>query len=244
MGKKGYESAFKGEMGSGLYQPAYKTKVREGIVEESISRKPTTKSPVEETQPQRKDIAPTQPVDRFNTRNWQSLGFPNTLPQSARGSLFRPAPPQQVVPMVRQPYQPREQPTPMPARRAPMSGPMPRIGLNLNVPTMMRPQAPVTPPRPATPQRVMGSVPSAGITTFMGVNLSEKKKEGPKKPLTRMGEGYKNVPLYLMNGVFPSASYNPNKDPIMKKSIVPKINATISTKDFTMFGMRVKNKKN
>jgi hypothetical protein len=238
MGKKGYESVYTASIGSGIYQPAYKPTVREPTVGEPPK---TVKSAVEELAPQSTQPIPRPTVDRFNTRNWQSVGFPNTLPQNARGSLFRPAPQQQVVPMVQQPYQPRQPvPTPMPQQR-PMAEPLPRISLNLNIPQSQ--------PRPATPTHasthvVHQTTPVPAPMTFMGVNLSEKKKQEPKKPLTRMGEGYKNAPLYMMNSFYPTSGYNPSKDPITKKSIIPKIHATVSPNDFTMFGMKVKNKKN
>jgi hypothetical protein len=243
MGKKGYESVFKGEMGTGTYQPAYKPTVGGNIVEEPTPRKPV-KSAVEELTPRRPIPAPQErEPDRFNAQKWQSLGFPNTLPQSARGSLFRPAPQQQVVPMVRQPYQPKQpMPAPVP-RRAPMSGPMPRIGLNINAtPQIMKPKTTIMPPR-APSHVVQKTAVAPAPMTFMGVTLGEKKKREPNKPITRMGEGYKNIPLVVMNSIYPSTNYNPNKDPITKKSIIPKIHATVSPHDFTMFGMRVKNKK-
>ena len=192
-------------------------------------------------------VTPPQQT-RYNVNNWQSLGFPNTLPQGARGALFRPAQPtpqQQVVPMVRQPYQPRvvpQQQTPMPQRRAPMSGPMPRMALNITTtPQIMKPRTTVAPPRAPMPTHTT-TAPMPAPITFMGVTLGEKKKQEPK-PITKMGEGYKNTPIYLMNSFYPSASYNPNKDPITKKSIIPKIHATVSPHDFTMFGARVKNRK-
>lgn len=230
MGKKGYEPVYTASMGAGTYQPAYKSKVSE-----MVTAKPTTEQPT---------VTPPQQT-RYNVNNWQSLGFPNTLPQNARGSLFRPAQqpqPQQVVPMVRQPYQPQPQQTPMPQRRAPMSGPMPRMALNITTtPQIMKPRTTVAPPRAPMPTHTT-TAPMPAPITFMGVTLGEKKKQEPK-PITKMGEGYKNTPIYLMNSFYPSASYNPNKDPIIKKSIIPKIHATVSPHDFTMFGARVKNRK-
>ena len=249
-GSRGYDAAYTSKLGTGSYQPAYKTTVRETPTEEP---KRSVKSAVEEMSP--RVPQPTQPIqppqkepDRFNTQNWQSLGFPNTLPQSARGSLFRPAPQRPVVvPMVQQPYQPRmvvqqRQQMPIPSQtRQIVATPMPRIGLSLNMPQMMKPRV-VVPPR-APQQKVAQTSLAPPQMTFMGVNFNEKKKQEPKKPLTRIGEGYKNVPLTLMNGLYPFNGYNPNKDPITKKSIIPKIGATISTNDLTMFGMKVKNKK-
>ncbi|MFA5745737.1 MAG: hypothetical protein WCX79_01005 [Candidatus Paceibacterota bacterium] len=256
-GSRGYEPAFKSQLRMGSYQPAYKAQMRKPSeeAESEITQLPTTKkrtkSAVEELMPNAPAV-PSQPQrspepepDRFNTQNWQSLGFPNTLPQSARGSLFRPAQQQPVVPMVRQPYQPHPTvQTLIPQKRAPMSGPMPRIGLNINAtPQIMKPKTTITPPR--APSRVVQkTAPSPAPMTFMGVTLGEKKKQEPNKPITRMGEGYKHVPLVVMNGIYPAASYNPNKDSITKKSVIPKIRATVSPNDFTMFGMRVKNKKN
>jgi hypothetical protein len=76
----------------------------------------------------------------------------------------------------------------------------------------------------------------------MGVTLGEKKKQEPK-PITNMGAGYKHVPLVVMNGIYPNAGYNPKADPITKKSIIPKIQATVTPNNFTMFGMRMKNRK-
>ena len=255
-GSSKYKPAYTSTLGSDDYQPAYKQKVRGGVVEETISKKPTTKSPVEEMPPAESN-APAPRVNRFNMQNWQSVGFPNTLPQSARGSLFRPASPPVVVPIVRQPYQPHQPmpvvinpraqmpvqtPTP-PARRPMMSSPMPRIGLNINTaPQIMKPKTTITPPR-APSHIVQKTAPAPAPITFMGVTLGEKKKQEPK-PITRMVEGYKHVPLVVMNGIYPDASYNPSKDSITKKSIIPKIHATVSPHDFTMFGMRVKNKKN
>jgi len=248
MGKKGYESVYTSSMGGGTYQPAYKPKVRENIelatpsrVKSAVEEMPTTPQPAQRT------------PDRFNLQNWQSMGFPNTLPMSARGNLFRPTqqpqyqpprpvPQPTVTPMVRQPYQPQPMPQPMRApARAPLSGPMPRIGLSLNVPQLMRPRA-INPMRaPTSPTKTI--VPKSAQMSFMGVTFGEKKKQEPNKPLTRMGEGYKNVPLVVMNGIYPNAGYNPKTDPITKKSIIPKIKANISPNDFTMFGMRMKSKK-
>ena len=242
MGKKGYESVYTSSMGGGTYQPAYKPKVRENIelatpsrVKSAVEEMPTTPQPAQRT------------PDRFNLQNWQSMGFPNTLPMSARGNLFRPAPPRPapqpvVTPMVRQPYQPQPMPQPMRApARAPLSGPMPRIGLSLNVPQLMRPRA-INPMRaPTSPTKTI--VPKSAQMSFMGVTFGEKKKQEPNKPLTRMGEGYKNVPLVVMNGIYPNAGYNPKTDPITKKSIIPKIKANITPNNFTMFGFKIKNKK-
>jgi hypothetical protein len=244
MGKKGYESVYTSSMGGGTYQPAYKPKVRENIelatpsrVKSAVEEMPTTPQPAQRT------------PDRFNLQNWQSMGFPNTLPMSARGTLFRPAPQYQpprpapqptVTPMVRQPYQP--QPMPQPVRapaRAPLSGPLPRIGLSMNVPQLMKPRPINTMRAPSSPAHT--TVPKTAQMSFMGVTFGEKKKQEPK-PLTRMGEGYKNVPLVVMNGLYPNAGYNPNKDPITKKSIIPKIRADITPNNFTMFGMRMKKK--
>ena len=177
------------------------------------------------------------------------MGFPNTLPQSARGNLFRPAPPRPtpqpiVTPMVRQPYQPRAAPQPMRApARAPLSGPIPRIGLNINTAPQIMARPKYTPPRaPAAPTRT--KVPNTTSLSFMGVALGGKKKQEPNnKPITRIGEGYKNVPLVVMNGIYPNAGYNPKTDPITKKSIVPKISANITPNNFTMFGMELKIRK-
>ena len=97
------------------------------------------------------------------------------------------------------------------------------------------------PPRaPGTPSHT--KVPNTASLTFMGVNLNEKKKP-EQKPITKMGEGYKNVPLTVMNGVYPKSGYNPKADPITKKSIIPKISADITPNNFTMFGMRMKSRK-
>jgi hypothetical protein len=249
MGKSGYEPVYKTSMGTGTYQSAYKPKIQKEQPEEltditQIGRK-RVKSTVEELTPRAEQIPEKKIPDRFNMQNWQSLGFPNTLPQSARGSLFRPAQQQPVIPMVRQPYQPRAVPTPAPQRHAPMSGPMPRIGLNINTtPQIMKPRTTITPPR-ASSHVVQKTAPAPAPMTFMGVTLGgEKKKQEPNKPITRMGEGYKNTPLVVMNSLYPTSGYNPNKDSITKKSIIPKIRATVSPNDFTMFGLKVKNKKN
>lgn len=241
MGSGSYKSVFKGELGGGAYQPAYKTTVQAPNLAQPAMRGRIKEPEVGEEIPQPRAVRP-QP-DRFNLQNWQSMGFPNTLPQSARGALFRPVPPRpqpqpQVVPMVRQPYQPRE---PMPQMRAParapMSGPIPKIGLNLNtMPQLMKPRATITPPTHGM------KAPMPTSMTFMGVTLGEKKKTEPK-PITRMGKGYKHVPLFVMNGVYPNAGYNPKTDPITKKSIIPKIQATVTPNDFTMFGLRLKNRK-
>ena len=243
LGKGGYESAYKSGWGMGSYQPAYKQKEQPRTSELATPNK--VKSAVEEipTTPQPAQRKP----DRFNLQNWQSMGFPNTLPQSARGNLFRPAPPPHptpqpvVTPMVRQPYQPQPMPQPMRApTRAPLSGPMPRIGLSLNVPQLMRPRA-INPMRaPTSPTKTI--VPKTAQMSFMGVTFGEKKKQEPNKPLTRMGEGYKNVPLVVMNGLYPNAGYNPKTDSMTKKSIIPKIKANITPNNFTMFGMRMKKK--
>lgn len=245
MGSGSYKSVFKGELGGGAYQPAYKTTVQTPNLAQPTMRGRIKEPEVGEEIPQPRAVRP-QP-DRFNLQNWQSMGFPNTLPQSARGALFRPAPPRpqpqpQVVPMVRQPYQPRE---PMPQMRAParapMSGAMPRIGLNLNtMPQLMKPRATITPPRAQAPTHTKAPMPTP--MTFMGVTLGEKKKTEPK-PITNMGAGYKNVHLTVMDGLYPQAKYDPKKDPITKKSIIPKIQATITPNNFTMFGMRMKNRK-
>lgn len=244
MGKKGYESVYTSTIGGGTYQPAYRQKEQPRVSELTTPSK--VKSAVEE-------IPTAQPAqrtpDRFNLQNWQSMGFPNTLPMSARGTLFRPTPqyqpprptPQPVVtPMVRQPYQPRPMPQPVRApARAPMSGPLPRIGLSMNVPQLMKPKPINTPRAPSSPAHT--TVPKTAQMSFMGVTLGEKKKQEPK-PLTRMGEGYKNVPLVVMNGLYPNAGYNPKTDSMTKKSIIPKIRTNISPNDFTMFGMRMKKK--
>jgi hypothetical protein len=121
-----------------------------------------------------------------------------------------------------------------------MSGPMPRIGLSMNVPQLMKPRPINIPRAPSSPAHT--TVPKTAQMSFMGVTFGEKKKQEPK-PLTRMGEGYKNVPLVVMNGLYPNAGYNPNKDPITKKSIIPKIRADITPNNFTMFGMKLKNRK-
>jgi hypothetical protein len=119
---------------------------------------------------------------------------------------------------------------------------MPRMALNITTtPQIMKPRTTVAPPRAPMPTHTT-TAPMPAPITFMGVTLGEKKKQEPK-PITKMGEGYKNTPIYLMNSFYPSASYNPNKDPITKKSIIPKIHATVSPHDFTMFGARVKNRK-
>jgi hypothetical protein len=119
---------------------------------------------------------------------------------------------------------------------------MPRIGLNLNtMPQIMRPKSTIAPPRAQAPTRTNGGI-SIPSTTFFGVNLNEKKKS-EQKPITNMGAGYKNVPLLVMNGVYPEAKYDPKKDPITKKSIIPKIGATITPNNFTMFGTKMKNRK-
>lgn len=246
MGSGGYKAAYSGAgLGSGAYQPAYKTTVQTPALAQH-ARGRVKESEVEEEIPQPRAVRP--PSDRFNIQNWQSMGFPNTMPQSARGNLFRPAPPRpqpqpQVIPMVRQPYQPREPMPPMRApARAPMSGPMPRIGLNLNtMPQLMKPRATITPPRAQAPTRTNGGI-SIPSTTFFGVNLNEKKKS-EQKPITNMGAGYKNVHLTVMDGLYPQAKYDPKKDPITKKSIIPKIGATITPNNFTMFGMKMKNRK-
>ena len=251
MGGGGYEAAYKSTMGMGSYQPAYKQRDQPHVAELATPNK--VKSAVEEI-PTTPQPAQRQP-DRFNMQNWQSMGFPNTLPQSARGSLFRPAPQQQpVTPMVRQPYQPRavpvpqpvraQTPTPQPQARRQVFGPIPRIGLNINIPQMTRPKTTVAPPRaPTAPTHMGRGIPTSAPLTFMGVTLGEKKKQEPNKPITRMGEGYKHVPMVVMNGIYPNAGYNPNTDSITKKSIIPKIRATISPNDFTMFGMKLKNRK-
>ncbi len=135
MGKKGYEPVYTAGIGMGTtYQPAYKPKVGESPEAltdiTQISRTRGKKSAIEELTP-REPAPQSKEPDRFNMQNWQSLGFPNTLPQAARGALLRPAPqqPQQVVPMVRQPYQPRAQ------------MPMPRIGAGLfTTPTIATPR--------------------------------------------------------------------------------------------------------
>lgn len=248
-GTRGYEAAYKGAgLGSGSYQPAYKATVQSPNLAQP-ARGRVKESETEEI-PQPRAPLPTKQPDRFNIQNWQSMGFPNTLPQSARGSLFRPAPPRPqptVVPMVRQPYQPRPTPQPTPPMRAParapMSGPIPKIGLNLNtMPQLMKPRATIATPRaPGAPAHT--KVPVTTPFTFMGVNLNEKKKLEPK-PITNMGAGYKNVPLTVMNGIYPKAGYNPKADPITKKSIIPKISADITPNNFTMFGMKMKNRKN
>lgn len=232
-GSGSYKSAFEGKVGSGVYRPAYKTTVRERPTESPSSEMTRQKI---ERQPQ---------VDRFNIQNWQSMGFPNTLPQSARGNLFRhaqPRPQPTVVPMVRQPYQPRAPiSTTRATVRAPLSGLIPKIGLNLNtMPQLMKPRAIITPPRAQAPTHT--KVPTTTPLTFMGVNLNERKKAEPK-PITKIGEGYKHVPLVVMNGFYPESGYNPKKDPITKKSIIPKIGATITPNNFTMFGYRMKNRK-
>jgi hypothetical protein len=254
-GSVSYESAFKGSLGGGAYQPAYKTTVQTPTLTQPARGRVKEEPAVEE--PMQHAPTPKQPApDRFNIQNWQSMGFPNTLPQSARGNLFRPAPPRPqptVVPMVRQPYQPHVEPSPAPIKppvraliqsmraRAPMLGPMPKIGLNLNtMPQLMKPRPTIIPPRPAPAHGMKSPIPPP--VTFFGVNLSEKKKTEPK-PITRMGEGYKHVPLVVMNGIYPNVGYNPKTDPITKKSIIPKIQATITPNDFTMFGYKMKNRK-
>lgn len=250
-GKRGYESAYKSTLGAGSYHAAYKQPMgqseqpRAVAMPEMGGRK--VKSAVEEIpttpQPQQKQPEP----NRFDIQNWQSMGFPNTLPMSARGNLFRPAPPRPtpqpvVTPMVRQPYQPR--PTPQsviraPAR-APLSGPLPRIGLSMNMPQLMKPRT-INPMRaPTSPTHT--TAPKTSQMSFMGVTLGEKKKVEVNKPLTKIGEGYKNVPLVVMNGLYPNTGYNPKTDLMTKKSIIPKIKANITPNDFTMFGMRMKKK--
>lgn len=145
---RNYKSAFKSSFGANTYEPAYRQPIS---AQEGIMTPRAVASP-----------APTR--DRFNLQHWQSMGFPNTLPQSARGALFRPAVPQQVVPMVRQPYQPTPQ-----QPRAPV--PMPRMGVGLfmqSQPTIIRPQsqmmkfAPPVVPRVATPTHKF-AVPQMGL---------------------------------------------------------------------------------
>lgn len=247
MGSEGYKSAYSGAgLGSGAYQPAYKTTVQTPNIVQPMRERGKEPTVMEEPprEPQRRPVS-----DRFNIQNWQSAGFPNTLPQNARGNLFRPAPPRPqptVIPMVRQPYQPRPTPQPVPPMRAParapLTGPMPRIGLNLNtMPQLMKPRATITTPRaPGAPSHT--KVPNTASLTFFGVNLNEKKK-AESKPITNMGAGYKNVPLTVMNGIYPKAGYNPKTDSMTKKSIIPKISADITPNNFTMFGTKMKSRK-
>jgi hypothetical protein len=259
MGKEGYKPVYTSGMGLGTYRPAYKPTIREEQSPESLTdNRRGKKSPVEELTPREPTPKPKEPQpNRFNMQNWQSMGFPNTLPMSARGALFRPAqqqqPQQQVVPMVRQPYQPRAAPAPQPARaqaptpqpqaRRQVFGPIPRIGLNINIPQITRPKTTITPPRaPTAPAHMSRGIPTSAPLTFMGVTLGEKKKT-ESKPITNMGAGYKHVPLVVMNGIYPNAGYNPKTDPITKKSIIPKIQATVTPNNFTMFGIKMKNKK-
>ncbi len=253
MGKEGYKPVYTSGMGLGTYRPAYKPTIREEQSPESLTdSRRGKKSPMGELTPREPTPKPKEPQpNRFNMQNWQSMGFPNTLPMSARGALFRPAqqqqPQQQVVPMVRQPYQPRPTPQqPMLVRapaRATVSSPIPRISLNLNtMPQLMKPRTTVTPPRTPMPAHGM-KAPISTPLTFMGVTLGGERKKQEPKPITRMGEGYKHVPMVVMNGIYPNAGYNPKTDPITKKSIIPKIQATVTPNNFTMFGIKMKNKK-
>ncbi len=132
-GSKGYSAAYKSQMGADEYHPAYRTPVR------------APEQPREEPRPRAIPTPQTATIrapDRFNTQNWKSLGFPNTLPQNARGSLFTTAP----QPAIARPTLQTSKHT-MPRFTSPnvipMSGSMPRIGgmslISGNLPTIASP---------------------------------------------------------------------------------------------------------
>jgi len=142
-GSKNYSPAYKSQIGTDTYRPAYKTQTprKEVATEElmditKISKKKKSGdiTPRAISTPQ---TATIRAPDRFNTQNWQSLGFPNTLPQNARGSLFTTAPQPAIkssthtVPRFASPS------------AISMSGSMPRIGgmslINGNLPTIASP---------------------------------------------------------------------------------------------------------
>lgn len=174
MGKKGYEPVYTAGMGVGAYQPAYRPKI---VSEATIIEPPTEGMKLQKPQ-----------VNRFDIGQFQSVGFPNTLPTTARGALFRPAQqqPQQVVPMVRQPYQPRAQ------------MPMPRMGASLfTTPTIATPRAQM--PRFNAPSAVGLNIPRIG----MGGNLPHVAAPAIKRAQTpismpKMGGGlFTNLPQIM-----------------------------------------------
>ncbi len=190
-GKRGYESVYKSQLGGGAYQPAYKMKMAKPDIEQPettiIGEKKRTKSAVEEMVPTVPEV-PTTPArkpepkpDRFNTKNWQSLGFPNTLPQGARGALFRPAQEHpMVVPMVRQPYQPRAVPAPMPRVGGALFNQQPSIATpRAQMPRLMVPNIGNNLPRVATPTKhtpkMQQSIPRVGEGLIS--TLPQKKEQ-------------------------------------------------------------------
>jgi len=132
-GSKRYSAAYKSQMGADTYRPAYKTPAR------------APEQPREEPRPRAIPTPQTATIrapDRFNTQNWQSLGFPNTLPQNARGSLFTTAPQPAIArPTLQTPR--HTMPKFTSPNMIPMSGSMPRIGgmslINGNLPTIASP---------------------------------------------------------------------------------------------------------
>jgi hypothetical protein len=173
---RGYKPAFKSSFGANTYEPAYRQPI------------PAQTTPsIGNVTPTRTSSAP----ERFNLEKWQSVGFPNTLPQSARGSLFRPAPPrptpQPVVPMVRQPYQPSSSRPQIPVQpRAPE--PMPRMGGSgmflTSQPTIVRPQSQMTKFAPPTiiraaPHVAHPTIKHATIPKFTLPNIGLRMGKSP-----------------------------------------------------------------
>jgi hypothetical protein len=194
IGKKGYEPVYTAGMGVGTYQPAYRPKI--------IGEAATTETPTEGMKLQKPH------VNRFDIGQFQSVGFPNTLPMTARGALFRPAQqPQQVVPMVRQPYQPRA------------AMPMPRMGASLfTTPSIATPRAQM--PRFNAPATIGLNLPRIG-GSVMGGNLPRVAAPAVKRAQTPMGMPkmggslFTNVPSILPQKKTNTTNTNTAPAPIM-----------------------------
>lgn len=144
-GSKNYSPTYKSQMGADTYRPAYKTPSRKEATPEELvditkisKRKSGDITPRAISTPQ---TATIRAPDRFNTQNWQSLGFPNTLPQNARGSLFTTAPQPAIKNTLQTPR--HTMPKFTSPNVIPMSGSMPRIGgmslISGNLPTIASP---------------------------------------------------------------------------------------------------------
>lgn len=145
-GSKNYSPVYKSQMGADTYRPAYKTQTlrKETTPEELMDITKISKRKSGDITPRAISTPQTATIrapDRFNTQNWQSLGFPNTLPQNARGSLFTTAPQPAIKNTLQTPR--HTMPKFTSPNVIPMSGSMPRIGgmslISGNLPTIASP---------------------------------------------------------------------------------------------------------
>ena len=209
-----YKTAFTSGFGKSTYESAYKPRFGGEIETEDLIKggkkskgkfselmvKGGKKSKIDELTPREEEPEEREP-DRFNTQNWQSLGFPNTLPESERGALFRPAPPikpseKQVIlqapkrvvapPKIVPPKKPQPAPRvaqPMPRMTHNIGTQIPHIGgpmMGGNLPHVATPAAKRTQPM-ELPK--IGS----GLMSTAPKQKAPQKTSTPAAPMTFMG---------------------------------------------------------